>query len=510
MGFTQDFIAKELKVSRQAISNWEKESRNIDVDELLKYAKILEISFEDLEKNLNQSINPSADYTNIDDPKKISTHLFRAIKATPVNDKIRRNVKIEGDKVVGVHALLSSLFLNQNTLTLNNCPTAFDFLNVLYLFANNGWVDAHVSKDAITLTAGTAPFNITLLNKVSRASIGVISALTYKYHQLLFSFPGGNDFCDRPIDLHLEILATISNYQYDASANTFYAEKKDTLNRNLVLNCYADGSKSVGAFFNALSLAYVYPNALKINGLSQDPTILFLIAMLEKSTNRVVIHPAADKILIPAVDALVARDCQVTLPPDMTMLVSYVLLLWDRLETITFSNVKICEIPQNYAELFENLGLALAESDHTLVFHKVAKINEEYFEFLRLGSPPQITTDLGPIISEFLAFRNIPSILLDEVFGNRSSHISELQRLGINIKCLRNGALKTQARSKQAANQNDVFDLQDIRAGMAITMGLVHRQIPAALLLNYDQLLRGFGNIQSALSLSGYEGEIYG
>ena len=222
---------------------------------------------------MNRSINVSSDYPNIDDSKKNSSHFSRAIKAVPVNRETRQNIKIEGDKVVGVHTLLSSLFLNQNRLTINNCPTALDFLNVLYTFANNGWTDAAISQDTITLTAEAAPFNITMLNKVSRASIGVISALTYKYHQLLFSFPGGADFCDRPIDLHLEILATISSHQYDASANTFYAEKKDALNRNLVLNCYADGSKSVGAFFNALSLAYVYPNALKINGLSQDPTI---------------------------------------------------------------------------------------------------------------------------------------------------------------------------------------------------------------------------------------------
>ncbi len=458
---------------------------------------------------MNQSITLSSDYNNIDNSKKIASHFSRAIKAVPVHDEIRHNVKIEGDKVVGVHALLSSLFLNQNALTIHNCPTALDFLNVLYIFANNGWTDANISRDTITLTAEAAPFNITMLNKVSRASIGVISALTYKYHQLLFSFPGGDDFCDRPIDLHLEILATISNYQYDASAHTFYAEKKDTLNRNLVLNCYGDGSKSVGAFFNALSLAYVYPNALKINGLSQDPTILFLISLLERSTNRVVIHTAPDRILLPAVDALAARDCQVTLPPDMTMLVSYVLLLWDRLETIAFTNVTISEIPPNYAELFENFGLALAEVDHALIFRKVAPINQEYFEFLRLGPPPQITTDLGPIISEFLAFHNIPAILLDEVFGNRSSHIPELQKLGINLKSLRNGALKTQPRSKPTSNQNGVFDLNDIRAGMAIIMGLAHTQIPAAVLLNYDQLLRGFGNIQSALSLSGYEGDIY-
>ena len=57
MGFTQEFVANQLKLSRQAISNWENDSRDINVRDLIAYAKLLEISFEDLEVSLNQ---PSA------------------------------------------------------------------------------------------------------------------------------------------------------------------------------------------------------------------------------------------------------------------------------------------------------------------------------------------------------------------------------------------------------------------------------------------------------------------
>ena len=31
MGFTQEFVANQLKLSRQAISNWENDSRDINV-----------------------------------------------------------------------------------------------------------------------------------------------------------------------------------------------------------------------------------------------------------------------------------------------------------------------------------------------------------------------------------------------------------------------------------------------------------------------------------------------
>lgn len=37
MGFTQEFVANQLKLSRQAISNWENGSRDINVKDLIAY-----------------------------------------------------------------------------------------------------------------------------------------------------------------------------------------------------------------------------------------------------------------------------------------------------------------------------------------------------------------------------------------------------------------------------------------------------------------------------------------
>lgn len=53
VGLTQEFVARQLNISRQAISNWENGSRDINIRDLIAYAKILEISFEDLEVHVN-------------------------------------------------------------------------------------------------------------------------------------------------------------------------------------------------------------------------------------------------------------------------------------------------------------------------------------------------------------------------------------------------------------------------------------------------------------------------
>ena len=153
--------------------------------------------------------------------------------------------------------------------------------------------------------------------------------------------------------------------------------------------------------------------------------------------------------------------------------------------------------------------MKIVENNQTILFEKISPIEQEYFEFLRLGAAPFITTDLGPIVSEFLASQNISSILFDEVFIHRSSHVAELEKLGIMIKVLDNGALKTQKKIFKKNLSSSTYDLKDMRAGMAILMGIVQSNIDSTLLLKFDQVLRGFGNIQTILSFLGYDGELY-
>lgn len=512
MGLTQEYVANQLKISRQAISNWENGSRDINVRDLIAYAKLLEMSFEDLETNLNISDtiteNSITETTGCILPKHFNLKLQkRSSDRTTVPPK--KHIQIEGDKVIGVHILLSCLFLNKHKLVIKNCPTAFDFLNVLYELGNNNWADSYTNEDSIEINSKNTPKDVTSLNKISRASIGIITALTYRYNHLAFAFPGGDDFCFRPIDLHLDILSTVAHYTYNSENKIFYSEKNDLLNKNISLNCYADGSKSVGAFFNAISLAYFYPNEIKINGLSPDPTVSYLISLLESATNRTVQYLSPDKILIPKVDSIEMKNTEITLPPDMTMFVSYVLFFWDELENIIFDNVMIRDIPQSYIDFFTKLGLQIIENQQTIQFKKISQIETEYFEFIRLGAAPFITTDLGPIVSEFLAFHDIPSILFDEVFIQRSSHVSELEKLGIRMKVLDNGALKTLKKITVTNVQSNTYNVKDMRAGMAILMGIVQSNIESASLLNFDQVMRAFGNIQTILKVLDYDGEIY-
>lgn len=351
---------------------------------------------------------------------------------------------------------------------------------------------------------------MTPLTRISRASIGLISALTYKYHRLLFSFPAEEDEQARPIDLHLDALSSIASYHHNAMDKIYYSEKNDLLNKNISLHCYGDGSKSVGAFFNAISLAYVYPSEIIINGLSPDPTVAFLISLLENATNRQVHYLTPDKIVIPKVDAIHIKEHHVVLPPDLSMLVAYVLLGWEKLDELIFDHVTLTDIPDNYRHFFSKLGLTIIPHSNALQFQKTGEIDKDYFTFLRFGGTPFLSTDLCPIISEFLAFHDIPAILFDEIFEVQSQHIKELEKLGIHITALENGALQSKGKIRDFEPSSTDFTARDFRSGMAILMGILHKQIPAVKVHHYNQVLHGYGNIQQVIRQLGYEGEIYG
>lgn len=228
-GLTQDYVAHCLNVSRQAISNWENGNRDINIRDLISYAKLLEISFEDLEIHINHFANVDGPIETSVTARKLPEHFNFELRKSNKNLPSIKRIKIEGDKVIGVHLLLTSLFFDKQELVIKNCPTALEFLNILYEFGNNEWVESTINNDVASLIPKKTPYDIITLNKVSRASIGIVSALTYKYHKLLFTFPGGDDFCVRPINLHLDILSTVATFQHDTIANSFYSERNDLL-----------------------------------------------------------------------------------------------------------------------------------------------------------------------------------------------------------------------------------------------------------------------------------------
>lgn len=513
MGLTQDFVADQLNLSRQAISNWENNTRDINVRDLIAYAKLLEISFDDLEIHLNHPKDSHPQFETFHQGKP-EPSAFDAIltKIQGKNASSSRpiHIPIEGDRVIGVHTLLTSLLFNGQVFQIQNCPSSIDFLNILYEFSHQSWAKITVREKDIALTTDQTPYDLTPLTRNSRASIGLISALTYKYHRLLFSFPAEEDYQTRPIDLHLDALSSVASYRHNANDKIYYSEKNDLLNKNISLHCYGDGSKSVGAFFNAISLAYVNPSEIRINGLSPDPTVAFLISLLENASNRVVNYLTPDKIVIPKVDSIQVKEHRVVLPPDLSMLVAYVLLGWEKLDELIFDQVTLTDIPDNYRHFFSKLGLSILQHPQALQFQKTGEIDKNYFTFLRFGGTPFLSTDLCPIISEFLAFHDIPAILFDEIFEPQSQHIEELEKLGIHVTVLENGALQSKGKIQDFKPTSIDFTAKDFRSGMAILMGILHKQIPAANFHNYDQVLHGYGNIQKTLQELGYEGEIYG
>ncbi len=82
--------------------------------------------------------------------------------------------------------------------------------------------------------------------------------------------------------------------------------------------------------------------------------------------------------------------------------------------------------------------------------------------------------------------------------------------MGIRIKVLSSGALKTQDKLSDIDTTLKMYHLNDTCAGMAILMGIIQVHLDKVMLSNFDTVLHGFGNIQKVLSSLGYKGEIYG
>lgn len=418
-------------------------------------------------------------------------------------------INIEGDKVIAVHTLLTSILMDDNEFQIHNCPTALDFLNILFEMVVSEWisVDLVCNRNLKIQRSDKNPQDIRNLNNVSRASIGLISALAHINGQAIFSFPGGDRFCERPIDLHLKALSKVADYKFDENSKCYFSNRKKEKEEVIHINCYADSSKSIGAFFNAISLAYTFIGKIEIDGVSKDPTTGFLIDILERSTNRRVLIQE-NKVIIAPVDEIIFNNVEVNLPPDMSMLTTYVLLCWDDLEKMVFDNVSIKDIPTQYVDFFNNLGIEMQEvGSASIRMVRVKEINKNYFRFIKVGAYPDLSTDVGPVVSEFMAYLNLNSIIYDTVFSQRYSHIEELSKFGLQFELLNGGAYEVVAKSNPKDEMN--LESKDIRAGVSLILAINHFQLKKAKISNVNQLLRGYGNIKEVLSRLGYKVNYY-
>ena len=332
------------------------------------------------------------------------------------------SIDIPGSKNASLPILVASL-LSEKNLNLTNIPKLQDVKSMIQLLRSFG-VKINENDSKLTLNAENLKNNIAdydLVRKM-RASILVLGPLLARFKKAKISLPGGCSIGTRPIDIHLNSLNKLGiNFEIE---NGFIS---GLVKNELIGNIIDLPFPSVGATENIMMAAILAKGKTIINNAAKEPEIIDLGECLNSMGAKIIGH-GTNTINIEGVNSL--HDSSYDIMFDRIVAGTYVLAGVMINKKFTVKNIKSKYLESLIQTLIKmKANLMVNDNDITILpSKKIIGINIETAPY------PGFPTDLQAQIMALMCMANGPSTIKEKIFENRFMHVSELNRLGANIK----------------------------------------------------------------------------
>ena len=385
--------------------------------------------------------------------------------STPYAYKIKGGARLNGHIDVSgsknaVLGVLAAAMMIDGPCTLENVPDISDVKVMVELCRSLGATIEAVDEHTYNIdprTINTYKAAGPMVSKI-RASYYLMGALLARSGKASIRLPGGCNFGQRPIDLHLKAFKLMGARG---------AKPSDI--ENGVVNLVADnlrGTKiffdivSVGATINAMLAATKANGRTEIINAAKEPHIVdvanFLNAMGAKIKGA-----GTDTIRITGVPVL-PGNFSYSIIPDQIETGTYMIAAAVTDGDVTIHNVIPTHMEPLSAKMRE-MGYSIEEGDDTIRVYK-----EEDAEITGINvktSPyPGFPTDLQPQTVVLLCLADGMSRMNENVWQNRFQYIPELAKMGANINVFDRVALVSGINHFKPA----IVTATDLRAGAAL------------------------------------------
>jgi len=371
---------------------------------------------------------------------------------------IRGGSPLEGSTTVqsaknsSLYLILASL-LTPEPLILRNVPRLSDVLVGLDILAHVGvdvrWEGKDLHLHAENVTKSSAPFR--LVRKM-RASFVAMGALIGRTGKARIGVPGGCAFGPRPVDRHIDAFEALGVEIREIDGD-FVAERKGPLEGHVRFE-----EPTVGGTQNVLLASVLGSRRVVIENAALEPEVADLIALLTAMGAK--IRGANTPVLsvegVPAMHGATFTPISDRIEAGTLMLATAA----TRGHTI-LHNVRA-----------EHLGAVLETLERTGVWIDVQGSSVEIDAAGPLHATdvtatpyPGFPTDLQAPMGAYLATVPGHSILRDEVYPDRFTHVAEMLKMGARMD-LRDRTLNVDGGALTASDVHAA----DIRAGGALVV----------------------------------------
>ncbi|ECR3131955.1 UDP-N-acetylglucosamine 1-carboxyvinyltransferase [Campylobacter jejuni] len=389
------------------------------------------------------------------------------------------NVTISGAKNAALPLIVSSI-LAKNEVKINNVPNVADIKTLISLLENLGAKVNFQNNSALlntnTLNQTIAKYDIV---RKMRASILTLGPLLARFGHCEVSLPGGCAIGQRPIDLHLLALEKMG-------ANIQIKQGYVVASGNLKGNEILFDKITVTGSENIIMAAALAKGKTKLLNVAKEPEVVQLCEVL-KDAGLEIKGIGTDELEIYGSDGELLEFKEFSVIPDRIEAGTYLCAGAITNSKITLDKVNATHLSAVLAKLhqmgFETL---IAEDSITLLPAKEIKPVE-----IMTSEYPGFPTDMQAQFMALALKANGTSIIDERLFENRFMHVSELLRMGADIKL--NGHIATIVGGKEL-NAADVM-ATDLRASSALILAALVAK-GASKVHRIYHLDRGYENLE--------------
>ncbi|MCR4942631.1 MAG: UDP-N-acetylglucosamine 1-carboxyvinyltransferase [Campylobacter sp.] len=403
--------------------------------------------------------------------------------------KLSGEVKISGAKNAALPIIALTL-LSKNQVKITNVPFVADIKTLVQLLTNLGAKCKFGKQNKLSID--TSSVNSTIANydivRKMRASILTLGPLLARFGQCEVSLPGGCAIGQRPIDLHLSALEKMgANIQIKEGYVVASAPKGLKGARIVFDKITVTGSENI---IMAAALAHGQTHLINV---AKEPEVVQICEILAQSgvkiegigTNELIIDGSSQKLL---------DIKKITVIADRIEAGTYLCAGAITNSKITITNAQPAHLAA-VLEKFEKMGFSFEISDDKITILPAKKISP--CEIITTEYPG-FPTDMQAQFMALSLVANGVSVIDERLFENRFMHVSELSRMGADIRL--NGHIASVYGGKKL-NATDVM-ATDLRASSALVLaGLVANGTTKVHRIYH--LDRGYENLEIKLKVLG-------
>ena len=383
---------------------------------------------------------------------------------------LRGTVRVSGSKNAALPMMAASL-ATSGVLRLGQVPHLADVRTLASLLRTLG-VETHRDGADLTLEcvdSRSCRADYDLVRRM-RASICVLGPLLARRRKAIVSLPGGCNIGHRPIDLHLKGLRALGA---DIQIENGYVIASASRLRGAMISLAGDQGSTVTGTCNVMTAACLAAGTTVIDSAACEPEVVDLGHLLVKMGARIA-GLGTSRLVIDGVEELTGAEH--TVIPDRieaaTLMIAAAMTGGD----VSIENVNASHMTA-VIDTLRKIGVSLESSPAFLsINHPPSTINPPPCR-VTVPTPlrpvdcvalpyPGFPTDVQAQLTALLARVPGQSVVTDNVFPSRFMHVSELLRMGADIRREGESAVVTGVAQLSGAH----VMASDLRASAALVL----------------------------------------